>query len=69
MAKKMFKDSEAPLYEIMIEEDGNTGIRLISLVQDPAIEVTGLAFSKQENFEFKNLPELLQNHAQVHGGK
>lgn len=57
MAKKMFKDSEAPLYEIMIEEDGNTGIRLISLVQDPAIEVTGLAFSKQENFEFKNLPD------------
>lgn len=59
MAKKLFKDSEAPVYEIMIGDDDNTGIRFVSLVEDPAIDVQGMFFSKKElhNYEFNNLPD------------
>jgi len=62
MAKKVFKDSMAPCYEIVIGEDDNTGIRLVSLVESPAIEIEGMAFSKDkvidiQNFEFKNIED------------
>jgi hypothetical protein len=60
MSKKIFNDAEAPIYEIVIGEDDNTGIRLVSIVKDPAIEVLGLAFSKEnvkKEFEFKNIQD------------
>ena len=47
--KQMPRDmTQLPVYEITIEEDGNQGIRLVSLVKDPAIEVKGMFFSKEE---------------------
>lgn len=55
MAKKKFKDTDIPLYEIVIdEEDGDTGFNLISIVQDPAIGVRALAFNESnQSIEMK----------------
>lgn len=59
MSKKIFKDADYPIYEIMLEDDDSTGIRLVSLVKDPAIEIQGMAFSKEEqkNYEFKAIKD------------
>ena len=59
MSKKIFKYDDAPIFEIFISEDDDTGIRLVSLVEDPAIEISGMAFSKKElaNYEFKNIKD------------
>ena len=54
--KKKFTDEEYPLYEIVIDDSKNTGIRLISIVGDPAIEMKGVAFnadSSPKEYEFK----------------
>lgn len=59
MPKKMYPESEYPIYEIYIGEDDDTGIRLVSLVKDPAIEVVGMAFQKEENidYQFKSIQD------------
>jgi hypothetical protein len=45
----MKKQDKLPLYEVMIDEnDDITGVDLISLVENPAIEVRGVAFSDQK---------------------
>lgn len=51
MSKKVFKDSKYPVYEIVVgeEDDDGTGIRLVSLVDEPAIEIKGVALSKEKN--------------------
>jgi hypothetical protein len=49
MKKQKVRDlTELPVYEIVIEEDGNQGIRMVSLVENPAIEVMGMYFSDDE---------------------
>ena len=55
--KKMFPNDECPIYEILFQEDDNIGIRMVSLVQDPAIEVKGVALSKykESKYEFKKI--------------
>jgi hypothetical protein len=53
MPKKVYPNDEAPVYEIYIGEDDNTGIRLVSLVEDPAIDVKGMFFKKEELHEWK----------------
>lgn len=52
--KKKYED--LPVWEIVIDEDDDaSGIRLVSLVDDPAIEMKGVYFSKEATFnmEFK----------------
>jgi hypothetical protein len=53
--KKIYKDEELPCYEIVIDDYDNTGIKFVSIVGDPAIEVMGMAFSAVgiKEFEFK----------------
>lgn len=55
MKKKKFQDEELPLYEIVIDNDDNTGIRFVSIVAEPAIEMMGMAFNNNQvrDFEFK----------------
>ena len=49
-------DSERlPVYEIMIEDGDETGISLISLVEDPAMMVKGMAFSNESSMSFKEV--------------
>jgi len=59
MAKRKFYDPDRgpDLYEITIGDDGMTGIRLVSLVIDPAIEEKGMFFSKEEieDYQFKSI--------------
>lgn len=52
--KKIFKDEELPLYELFINDEDETGTRRISIVEDPAIEIKGFAFNKNEgnNLEY-----------------
>lgn len=59
MSKKIFKDANYPTFEITFEEDGNSGVRLVSLVKDPAIDEYGMYFSKEEimNYEFKEIKD------------
>ena len=54
--KKIYKDEEIPVYEIYIEDGDATGIRFVSLVDKPAIELKGMAFNEQnkiKSFDFK----------------
>ena len=56
--KKMYPESTAPVYEITFSDDDNSGIRLVSLVKDPAIEVNGMFFNKEmKDYGFKNIKE------------
>ena len=52
MANKIFQEDKLPVYEIYIEDDDCTGIKFVSIVDDPAIEVRGFAFSDQREFKF-----------------
>lgn len=54
--KKKFKDAEYPIYEIVVDDNDKTGIRMVSLVSDPAIELLGIAFDKNgtiKDYQFK----------------
>jgi len=57
--KKKFKEDRLPVYELVIDDDEDTGIRLVSLVQDPAIEMKGMFFSsvKEKDFQFKAIKD------------
>lgn len=58
--KQVVRDmTELPVYEITFEDDGTQGIRMVSLVKDPAIEIKGMYFSAQElkDFEFKTFKD------------
>lgn len=56
--KKIDKD-RLPMYEIVIDDTIETGIRLISIVENPAIEVRGMAFSDSqvETYQFKEVED------------
>ena len=53
--KKKFPDSELPVYSIEIDDSEKTGIRFVSLVDEPAILMKGQMFSKEgiNNYAFK----------------
>lgn len=58
--KKKYPEEEYPLYEIVIDDYDNTGIRLLSIVAEPAIEMMGMAFDseqKTKEFEFKEVKD------------
>jgi len=46
--KKIDKD-KLPVYEIIIGEDDDTGIQLISLVDEPAIAMKGMIFNQEQS--------------------
>lgn len=50
---------DLPIFEIVIDEDDNQGIRMVSLVSEPAIETKGMYFSNsiEKNFAFKSISE------------
>jgi len=54
--KKKYTEEGYPLYEIVVDDTSNTGIRLLSIVGEPAIELKGVAFNEngtQKNYEFQ----------------
>lgn len=54
--KKKFKDAEYPIFEIVCDDTEQSGIRLLSLVDDPAIEMMGVAFDRNgasKDYQFK----------------
>lgn len=54
--KKKYNDADYPLFEIVCDDTDKTGIRLLSIVGDPAIEMMGMAFGENgstKNYEFK----------------
>jgi len=58
MPKKINKDIGYPVYEALIDDDDkdSTGMRFVSIVDDPAIEVKGMFFNSKgslKNLEFK----------------
>jgi hypothetical protein len=59
MTLKKIDKEKLPVYQITLGEDeDNTGITLISLVDEPAIEVKGYAFANEtENYLFKNIKD------------
>jgi len=50
---KKIDPDKLPVYEIMVDEHDDTGISLVSLVEDPAIMVKGMAFSNKSVMAFK----------------
>ncbi len=59
MKKPLIDYSRLPKYEITFDEESNQGIRMVSLVEDPAIEIKGMLFSKEEikDYEFKQIAD------------
>ena len=53
MSKRKYKLEELPVYEIMIDDEDETGIRYLSIVQDPAIETKGMFFNEDKFKEFR----------------
>ena len=54
--KKKYNDAELPIYEIVVDDTDQTGIRLISIVDNPAIERKGVAFNENgpvKEYKFK----------------
>ena len=54
--KKKFKDELYPVYEIVCDDSEKTGIRMVSIVADPAIELMGVCFNEQgatKDYQFK----------------
>ena len=55
--KKLDKD-KLPVYEIVVDENDNTGISLISLVDEPAIVMKGMLFSEEKTMmSFKEVDD------------
>lgn len=56
---KNIRLEDLPIYEIEVDEEGNQGIRMISLVADPAISVMGMYFSSdiEKEYRFKSVKE------------
>jgi hypothetical protein len=52
---KKIDPEKLPTYEIVIDEFDETGISLISLVEDPAIMVKGMAFNSSSMMSFKEV--------------
>ena len=52
--KKLDPD-KLPVYQIVVEDGDETGIQLISLIADPAINVMGMAFSNKSPMSFKEV--------------
>ena len=52
---KKIDPEKLPTYEIVIDEFDETGISLISLVEDPAIMVKGMAFNNNSVMSFKEV--------------
>lgn len=56
MLKKIDYD-KLPIFELTIDENDDSGIRLISIVENPAIAVKGYAFSEQTYYEFEEIDD------------
>lgn len=60
MSKYKYEDDNLPTFEIVLnEDDPSQGIRFISLVKNPAIDIQGMAFNKEGVFnqQFKTIPD------------
>lgn len=54
---KSLDPEKLPVYEIMIDDNDETGISLISLVDEPAIMTKGMAFSQNSVMTFKEVED------------
>ena len=58
MSKKKNQEMDTlPIFEITFQDDGEQGINYLSIVADPAIEIKGHYFNKQNRFEFKSVQD------------
>lgn len=58
--KKKYPNEDLPVYEIMIDDYDNSGIRFVSIVGEPAIEMMGMMFGKEQQlkeFDFKEVKD------------
>lgn len=58
--KKKYKEEDLPCYEILIDDYDNTGIRFVSIVGEPAIEMMGMMFGvaqEAKQFDFKEVKD------------
>lgn len=58
--KKQEMDLLPEFYIKVDEDDPKSGIQFVSLVVDPAIDIKGMYFNKQQNFEFKVVKEQMK---------
>lgn len=54
---KSLDPEKLPVYEIMVDDNDETGISLISLVDEPAIMTKGMAFSQNSTMTFKEVED------------
>lgn len=64
--KKKMLYEDLPVYEIVVDDDDNTGMRFLSIVENPAIEITGYAFS--EDIEEKVMSFSVNEDEQIIAG-
>lgn len=56
MLKKIDYD-KLPVFELSVDEEDDSGIRLISIVENPAIAVKGYAFSEVSYYQFEEIED------------
>jgi hypothetical protein len=49
--------AKLPIYELFIDDDINSGVSMVSLVDKPAIEVAWIALNEQKQVKFQTLSE------------
>jgi hypothetical protein len=54
---KQLDPEKLPIYEIIVDDNDETGINLISLVDEPAIMTKGMAFSNNSMMSFKEVED------------
>jgi len=50
-------EDKLPIYEIVVDDNDETGISLISLVDEPAIAIKGMAFNQNTMMSFKEIDD------------
>ena len=54
---KQLDPEKLPIYEIIVDDNDETGINLISLVDEPAIMTKGMAFNNSSMMSFKEVED------------
>lgn len=60
MLRRLKRVEELPTFDIELEDLKSSGIRMVSLVSDPAIEVKGMYFNDQVDMSFKSIKEQMK---------
>lgn len=60
MLKKLVELDQLPRFKVKLEDTASSGVSIVSIVDDPAIEVKGMYFNSQVHFDFKSVKDQMK---------